>query len=73
MAPQMEHPGLLEDGIGFVAGAEVEDAALAQTPRAAAAEVLAASHARAGDTLRIDVLLLAPGRFPRHMANALML
>lgn len=40
---------------------------------AAAAEVLAARHARAGDTLRIDVLLLAPGRFPRHMANALML
>ena len=40
---------------------------------AAAAEVLAARHARPGDTLRIDVLLLAPGRFPRHMANALML
>lgn len=39
---------------------------------AAAAEVLAARHAREGDTLRIDVLLLAPGRFPRHMANALM-
>ncbi len=39
---------------------------------AAAAEVLAARHARPGDTLRIDVLLLAPGRFPRHMANALM-
>ena len=39
---------------------------------AAAAEVLAARHARPGDTLRIDVLLLAPGRFPRHMANALI-
>ena len=39
---------------------------------AAAAEVLAARHARPGDDLRIDVLLLAPGRFPRHMANALM-
>ena len=39
---------------------------------AAAAEVLAARHARPGDTLRIDVLLLAPGRFPRHMANAVM-
>ena len=39
---------------------------------AAAAEVLAARHARPGDTLRIDVLLLAPWRFPRHMANALM-
>ena len=38
---------------------------------AAAAEVLAARHARPGDTLRIDVLLLAPGRFPRHIANAL--
>ena len=39
---------------------------------AAAAEVLAARHARPGDDLRIDVLLLAPGRFPRHMANALI-
>jgi len=37
---------------------------------AAAAEALAPRYARAGDTLRIDVLLLAPGRFPRHIANA---
>ena len=40
---------------------------------AAAAEAIAHRHARAGDIQRIDVLLLAPGRFPRHMANALML
>lgn len=38
----------------------------------AAAQALAHRYARPGDVLRIDVLLLAPGRFPRHMANALM-
>ena len=40
---------------------------------AAAAEGVAHRYVRAGDDQRIDVLLLAPGRFPRHMANALML
>lgn len=40
---------------------------------AAAAEAVAHKYARPGDEQRIDVLLLAPGRFPRHMANALML
>jgi putative endonuclease len=40
---------------------------------AAAAEALAARYARPGDDLRIDVILVAPGRWPRHMANALML
>ena len=40
---------------------------------AAAAEAVAHRHTRPGDIQRIDVLLLAPGRFPRHMANALML
>ncbi len=39
----------------------------------AAAEALAARYARPGDDLRIDVLLLAPRRWPRHMANALLL
>ena len=38
----------------------------------AAAEALAPRYVRAGDDMRIDVLLLAPGRFPRHMANALI-
>ena len=37
---------------------------------AAAAEVLMHSYARKGDIVRIDVLLLAPGRFPRHITNA---
>jgi len=37
---------------------------------AAAAEAVAHRHARAGDTIRIDVLLLAPGRWPRHIVNA---
>lgn len=39
---------------------------------AAAAEAVAARHVRAGDDMRIDVLLLAPGRFPRHIVNAWM-
>lgn len=37
---------------------------------AAAAEAIAPRYAREGDDLRIDVLLLAPGRFPRHIVNA---
>ncbi len=40
---------------------------------AAAAEAVAHRYAKADDVQRIDVLLLAPGRFPRHMANALLL
>lgn len=39
---------------------------------AAAAEAIAHRFVRAGDDQRIDVLLLAPGRFPRHIANAWM-
>jgi putative endonuclease len=37
---------------------------------AAAAEAVAHRFARPGDTMRIDVLLLAPGRWPRHIVNA---
>lgn len=37
---------------------------------AAAAEAVAHRFSRPGDTLRIDVLLLAPGRWPRHIVNA---
>lgn len=37
----------------------------------AAAEAVAHRHARSGDLVRIDVLLLAPWRFPRHLENAL--
>lgn len=37
---------------------------------AAAAEVLAAEHARPDEAIRIDVILLAPGRLPRHIENA---
>jgi putative endonuclease len=37
---------------------------------AAAAEAVAHRFSQHGDTLRIDVLLLAPGRWPRHIANA---
>ena len=39
---------------------------------AAAAEVLSARYVRSGDDMRIDVLLLAPGRFPRHLKNVWM-
>ena len=38
----------------------------------AAAEAVGHRYARPHDQQRIDVVLLAPGRFPRHMANALM-
>ena len=37
---------------------------------AAAAETLVARYARNGEDVRIDVLLLAPGRWPRHIVNA---
>lgn len=40
---------------------------------AAAAEALAARYARPNDMQRIDVILVAPWTWPRHMANALML
>lgn len=38
---------------------------------AAAAEAIAHRYTRSGDLTRIDVLLLAPWRFPRHLVNAL--
>ncbi len=37
---------------------------------AAAAEAVAHRYAEAGEDIRIDVILLAPGCFPRHIANA---
>jgi putative endonuclease len=37
---------------------------------AAAVQAVAHRHARRGESLRIDVLLLAPGRWPRHIRNA---
>lgn len=36
---------------------------------AAAAEMLAPRFARAGDDIRIDAMLLAPGRLPRHLVH----
>lgn len=36
---------------------------------AAAAEILWHDLAQPGDDMRIDVILLAPGRPPRHLAN----
>lgn len=36
----------------------------------AAAESTAHRWLRPGDDLRVDVLLLAPGRWPRHIVNA---
>ncbi|WP_421847750.1 YraN family protein [Novosphingobium sp.] len=36
---------------------------------ARAAEALAPRFAGPGDDIRIDVILLAPGHWPRHMAN----
>jgi putative endonuclease len=37
---------------------------------AAAAEAIAHNYAAPGDDLRIDVILLAPGRKPTHIENA---
>jgi len=37
---------------------------------AAAAEAAAHRYAKAGENIRIDVLLLAPGHWPRHIVNA---
>jgi putative endonuclease len=37
---------------------------------AAAAYALSARYARSGEDVRIDVLLLAPGCWPRHIVNA---
>ena len=37
---------------------------------AAAVEAVAHRYAEGGEDIRIDVILLAPGSFPRHIANA---
>lgn len=37
---------------------------------AAAVEAVAHEYAQDGEDIRIDVLLLAPGRLPRHIVNA---
>ena len=37
---------------------------------AAAVECVAHDYATNGEDIRIDVILLAPGNFPRHIANA---
>jgi putative endonuclease len=39
---------------------------------AAATEMVAHRFAKPADDIRIDVLLLAPGQFPRHIVNAWM-
>jgi putative endonuclease len=39
---------------------------------AAAAEMLMPRYAGAGDDIRVDVILLAPGSRPRHIENAWM-
>lgn len=37
---------------------------------AAAAEAVAHEYAKDGEDLRVDVILLAPGRLPHHIVNA---
>ena len=39
---------------------------------AAAAEAIAHEYAANGEDLRVDVILLAPGRMPQHIVNAWM-
>ena len=46
----------------------IDERRLRQVARAA--EALAPRFARPTDTIRIDVLLLAPERWPRHIVNA---
>jgi putative endonuclease len=38
---------------------------------AAAAEALAPRYARGGDDIRVDAVLIVPGRFPRHLLHVL--
>jgi putative endonuclease len=45
----------------------IDERRLARVARAA--EILAADYCRPGDDMRIDVILLAPGRPPRHLPN----
>lgn len=53
-------------------GAELDTAISVPRLRrvAAAAEALAARFGRPGDTLRVDVMLIAPGRRPKRIVNA---
>ena len=37
---------------------------------AAATDAVAHRYAKEGEDIRVDVILLAPGTFPRHIANA---
>jgi putative endonuclease len=39
---------------------------------AAAAEYLMPRYAGPGDDIRVDVILIAPGKLPRHIENAWM-
>ena len=48
-------------------GDAVDEARLARV--AAAAESLAHRYLKPGDDMRIDVMLVAPKRWPRHMEN----
>ena len=54
------------------ASADLLDQAVDPYRFAAAAEAVAHRYAQPGDLVRIDVLLLAPWRFPRHLENALV-
>ena len=51
------------------ARASVEGGRPSTSRVAAAAEILWHELAEPGDDMRIDVILLAPGRAPRHLAN----
>lgn len=55
----------------------LEEAAAALTPRGMsrvrrAAELLAARYAAHTDFMRIDAILVAPNRFPRHLRNIIL-
>jgi putative endonuclease len=52
------------------AGFALDDYRLRRVVRAA--EALAPHFARAGDIIRIDAILITPGRLPRHLINVSM-
>ena len=49
---------------------EIDERRLARV--AAAAEYLMPRYAGPGDDIRVDVILIAPGKLPRHIENAWM-
>ena len=63
---------IISDGLGPLIGQPVIIENRAGAGGVVAAEAVAHRYTKDADVQRIDVLLIAPGHWPRHMANALM-